>query len=174
VLNGGHCMGRIEIRLLKAVVVLGFACGVTLTHVQAQALETDRTSGCRFLRPAELASGATVWFGECRNNLANGAGVLRVTVAGTQAHFFFGTMASGRPQRGVVTQDTNDDVIAWRFDGTHAAEPIDRAQTAEVYAAAAAGAAEAAKRFEAKGNTSSSKYYGNWSRTLKAALSRGE
>jgi hypothetical protein len=100
--------------------------------------------------------------------------VLRVLRQGGDPRFFFGTMVAGRPSCGVVTQDNNDDVIAWRFDGTQAVEPAERVQTASIYQAAAAGAAVAAEQFRARGSIASAKYYAGWSHTLATALDANE
>jgi hypothetical protein len=163
--------GHLAIFGLAIAIFSTAGCGAP---VAAQAMATDRATGCRFLRPADLANGPTAWFGECRAGRAEGPGVLRVVQQGSDPRFFFGTMVAGRPSRGVVTQDNNDDVIALRFEGTRAIEPADRAQTASIYQAAAAGAAAAAEQFRARGNTASAKYYAGWSHTLATALDANE
>jgi hypothetical protein len=164
---------RAHLAMLWMAIAILSAAG-RVAPLAAQTMATDRATGCHFLRPADLASGPTAWFGECRGGRAEGPGVLRVLRQEGGPRFFFGTMVAGRPRCGVVTQDNNDDVIAWRFDGARAVEPADRTQTASIYQAAAAGAAAAAEQFRVQGNVASAKYYAGWSHTLSTALDANE
>lgn len=129
---------------------------------------------CRFARPADLPAGPVTWLGPCRNGSADGPGVLRVA-DGAEPRFYFGAMRAGRPMRGVVTNDTNDPVIAWRFaGGLQAVEPATRAQTLAIYQAAADGAQATSRMFQRRGNRTSAAYYARWSRDLRTALDRPE
>jgi hypothetical protein len=161
---------RSTVKFGLVCMILGSICAlVARTECLAQGSK-ESAAACHFLRPRDLATGATVWIGACPNGRADGAGVLRVTRRGEEQHFFFGTMAAGQPTRGLITQDDNDDVVGYRFAGTRAIEPTSRAQIAEIYQAASEGAAAAANYFRERGNAASAKYYEHNSHLLAKGL----
>jgi len=99
-------------------------------------------------------------------------GTLRVAGKGGP-RLFFGRMAAGRPISGVMPTPAGDWIPAWRFDT--ALRPRDdpsgsRQTSVDTFRIAAAGAAEAARRFRAAGNAGSAAFYDRQRAALEAAL----
>ncbi len=140
-------------------------------------MSSDPTTGCRFTVPDELAPGSAVWLGECPGQLADGLGVLRISIAGHKPQLFAGLMQSGQPVRGLVDrgdQATSDYGPAWRFEGAHAIYPETPQQTADGFKVAADAAKAAGRRLAAQGNVASAKFYTGWAKALSEAPGQSE
>ena len=82
-------------------------------------------------------------------------------------------MVKGRPFSGVMPTEEGAWRPAWRFDSllTPRDDPSgDRQSSLDTFDVAAAGAAEASRRYRAVGNIASARFYADESRRLAEAL----
>lgn len=133
---------------------------------------TPATAACVARPPADLGAGPVTWLGACPGGRADGPGVLRAARAGGVL-LFYGRMAAGKPETGVMTTAAGDYIPAWRFDA--AGKPIDdpsgsRQSSVATFDAAAAGARAAGSRFAAAGNTGSARFYARAAKELETQL----
>lgn len=154
---------RVPYPAVIAIAAIGMGCS------QAAPPPPPPAAGCATIVPADMKGPQPRWLGTCTAGKAAGVGVLRV---GARAPFslFFGRVAAGRPQTGLIMlasgnmmqiRGVTDTGAVMAADGEHLAEQ-DRA-----WADAVAGARLVARRFTAAGNKGSAAYYARWAHRIE-------
>lgn len=143
--------------------------GIALAGIGCSQAAPPPAAGCSAVVPAGMTGSPPRWLGACAAGKAAGVGVLRVGDRAPFA-FFFGRVAAGRPQTGLVMlasgnmiqiRGVTDTGAILSADGEHLPEQ-DRA-----WADAAAGARLVARRFAAAGNRGSAAYYARWAQRIE-------
>jgi hypothetical protein len=123
---------------------------------------------CRAVVPAGWPASDLRWSGDCRDGLAQGRGVLRVYAGGQLRGSYFGRVAAGQPQLGVIERP--DGFVAGRFEAGRVLQDGDRNILIEAFDEASAAARQLAGVYRQAGNGASSRYYENKAEQLARQL----
>lgn len=157
-------IGRAALRWLAPIVAGGAllavaACATTPASAGPAAhgpwQGTDR---CRFVAPASLGTAAQVnWIGACRAGKAHGLGMLRPRGAGAADIAFYGRVAAGVPDLGII--DLPSGYKAGRLHDGDIVTGSDMDERDSAFEVAAAAATAASRHYRGRGNAASARYY---------------
>ena len=143
--------------------------GMAVMHAGCSSAASRPTESCSTVVPAQIRGPQPRWLGDCTAGKAAGVGVLRVG-SGTSFGFFFGRVAAGKPQTGLIMLRDGNMMEIQGVTTSGAVIPtdgLDMRQGNRAWADAAAGARLVARRFAASGNAGSSAYYARWARKIE-------
>ena len=142
----------------KYGLVIGLLLTTCATHAQSR-------SECAVSAPSGWVAAALRWDGDCSAGHADGLGVLKELDGKGIKRLFFGQLAHGELQLGVIDQP--DGYVAGRFEHGSAVPSGDRQTMISAFKQAAAAADAVAQRFGKAGNKASSQFYAAKAKALR-------
>lgn len=132
---------------------------VLMSAAIAVAVSTGaRAQACRTVAPPDWSSATSIrWFGPCPGGAADGLGVLRSYLNGKPGPAFYGRMAKGALDVGVVEDEGG--FAAGKFVGGEPQQGGDRQTLIKAFDIAAKAARAAAAQFRAENNAGSANLY---------------
>ncbi|HLO78908.1 MAG TPA: hypothetical protein VK196_20820 [Magnetospirillum sp.] len=156
---------KVDFRMARLVAATVLCLGGTAT---AGEFHTDKFSNCQvFLGDAQLGL-RPQWHGPCVNGNAHGVGVVRLFENGNFYGAFFGTLAGGKWQTGVLQTPTG--YTAGTFIDNAVQSTDDRNVLIRAFDHGAMAANRLADDFASKGNHESAKYYREIARKLASQM----
>ncbi|MCW7540753.1 hypothetical protein OOT46_23315 [Aquabacterium sp. A7-Y] len=123
---------------------------------------------CQFVVPQGWSGYTVRWEGACAKGRASGSGVLRALEKQQVKEVFYGRLAEGAPQIGVIEKP--EGLVAGEFKQGAAVPTDDPGVTVKAFREAEAAALQAASRFKASGNEASGRFYREKAEMLRSQM----